>query len=100
MVKVEVEYIDYWNKVVSRGWFESPYESYDRTYEWILNELKKPESENMELTQHLRSGYRLRLKFDLPEITRAVNEYWENQSVSRTHIKKEIETFSYQGCQI
>lgn len=54
----------------------------------------------MELTQHLRSGYRLRLKFDLPEITKAVNEYWENQIVSRTHIKKEIETFSYRECQI
>lgn len=54
----------------------------------------------MELTQHLRSGYRLRLKFDLPEITRAVNKYWENQTVSRTHIKKEIERFSYQGCQL
>ena len=40
MVKVEVECLDFLNNVVSRGWFKSPYESYDRTYDWILDELK------------------------------------------------------------
>ena len=34
----------------------------------------------MQLTQHLHSGYRLRIKFDLPEVTNIVNEYWEKQS--------------------